>query len=153
MGITVIIILAQCPCCGAEGHAQFLTVDQLNCLVDPGLQLFGLDAFSMTQRPQLTDFSGKFSNELDKTGSLGSRGPLQIITLRIYADSLKNSFDKNIDTLGIVITNLVMAFTKLSTAGENTGRAFGKTLQDKGRVDASGTHDTDGTQIGRVLVT
>jgi len=53
---------------------------------------------------------------------------------------------------GVVITNLVMAFTQVSTADEYPVRSAGKTLQNERGVKPAGAHDPDGTQIRWVLI-
>jgi hypothetical protein len=45
-----------------------------------------------------------------------------------------------------------MTFAELSTTGKDTGRPLGKALEDKSGVNSSGTHHSDSTDIGRVLV-
>jgi len=44
-----------------------------------------------------------------------------------------------------------MTFAELSAAGEDPVRPFGKSPQDKSRIDTPGTHDPEGPHIGRVL--
>jgi hypothetical protein len=46
-----------------------------------------------------------------------------------------------------------MAFAELSATGEDGVGTFGKTPQDKGRIETSGAHHPDGPQIRRILVT
>jgi len=44
-----------------------------------------------------------------------------------------------------------MAFAKLSAAGKDPVRTFRQGTEDKGRIDAAGTHHPEGPHTGRVL--
>ena len=46
-----------------------------------------------------------------------------------------------------------MTFTKLSAAAEDAVGSFKKSLEDKGWVDSTGTHHSDGSKIWWVLET
>ncbi len=45
-----------------------------------------------------------------------------------------------------------MAFTKLSAAGKYSVGPLNKALEDKGGIHPAGTHNPDGTEIRRILV-
>jgi len=54
---------------------------------------------------------------------------------------------------GIVITNLVMTFAKLSTTHKYPVRPHTERTDNKQWIHSSGTHDPDGPDIWRVLKT
>jgi hypothetical protein len=46
-----------------------------------------------------------------------------------------------------------MTFSKMSAAGKDTIRPFGKSAHNKGRVYTPSTHHPDDAQIRRILIT
>ena len=56
---------------------------------------------------------------------------MQVKAFRLDADFGKNLLYKGIDSNSVVITYLVMTFAKLSAAGKDAVRTFGKSPQDK----------------------
>jgi len=54
---------------------------------------------------------------------------------------------------GVVVAVLVVALPGMTTADKNGVGPGGQTLQGKGGVQPTGTHDPDNSQVGRILVT
>jgi hypothetical protein len=54
---------------------------------------------------------------------------------------------------GVVITNLVMTFSKLSPAYKYTISPFMKGLHDKKRINSAGTHNPDSPDVRGILKT
>jgi hypothetical protein len=54
---------------------------------------------------------------------------------------------------GVVITNLVMTFSKLSPTGEYAVSSCQKGFHDKERIDPASAHDPYGPDVGRILKT
>ncbi len=73
--------------------------------------------------------------------------------MRIHANIFENLPCKIDGYDGVIITNLVMTFLKLSAANKQTINTYTKGFDNEKRIHSAGTHDPNYPNIGWILKT
>ena len=94
---------------------------------------------------------GKGCDFFDKDRRLCRRDPFQGNPPLIKTELFQQYFHQGELAYGFVITRPVMAFAKMSAAGEYAGGTVGKAGQQKGRLDPASAHYPDRPDMGRIL--
>jgi hypothetical protein len=83
--------------------------------------------------------------------SFGSGDPLKTDPFSLDPELIQQICQERETTLGPVVAFRIMAVSRMTTRNQNSVRPFGKRLEDEGRVDPTGTHHPDRSEIRWVL--
>lgn len=125
-----------------QGHLGRLQLDR---------QVLPIETFARSKGAESLDPMGEVRNHLYEAGPLGRRDPFQGEPFRMDPKIRQNTPDQVEFVDGLVITVPVMALAQVSAADKNAVCPVNETVYEKQGINATGAHDPNDPDMGRIL--